>query len=184
MRRLILAWAAAFALLPAGGAHATSITAAPPHDPKLGCKAIKQVIADLNAGRLRDPKLWGSGPTFFSDGFGKVDAGEEAAFLHAMRHSEGKPDLKPIRLYGVWIVHRDKDDPIYLVALERRAWRKKRLVGDPLTDMQEVEDPHYDTDTTSWLASFWSDRMIHFREAPEMYKLWTKGRKLKDCYEN
>jgi hypothetical protein len=177
------ALAALLALLPATAALATSITPAPPHDPKLGCKAIKQVIADLNAGRLRDPKLWHSGPTFFSDAFGKVETGEESAFLHFMRHSEGRPDPKPIRLYRVWTLLPDKDDPVYLVGLEREVWREKRMVDDGMMNMQEVDDPHYETDTSSWLVSFWSNRIIHFREVPEMYRFWTRAKTVKDCYE-
>lgn len=109
MRRFILASAAAIGLLGAGAAAATSLTETPPHDPKLGCSAIKQVIADLNAGRLEDPESSGAGPTFFSDAFGEVDESEESAFVHSMRHSEGKPDSKPMELRDVRIVHKDED---------------------------------------------------------------------------
>lgn len=184
MSRTAVLLAALLALLPAAAARSTTITAAPPHDPKLGCKSIKQVIADLNAGRLRDPKRWDYGPRFYSDAFGKVEAGEEAAFLHAMRHSEGKPDSKPIRLYRVWILIRDKDDPVYLVGLERESWHEKRMVDDGMMDVQEVDDPHYERDTSSWLVSFWSNQIIDFREVPEMYRFWSKARTVKDCYEN
>jgi hypothetical protein len=179
MRRLALA-AAAFALLAPAAAPATSVTAAPPHDPKLGCKAIKRVVAGLNAGRLKDPDSW-SGPTFFSDAFGKVEESEEAAFLHSMRHSEGKPDEKPIELRDVYIVLQDKDDPIYLVTLDRESWHEKRLVDDGMLGMEEVDDPHYETDSASWLVRFMGDDLTDFREAPEMYPLWRESRELKGC---
>lgn len=184
MNRSAAALAALLALLPPAPGGATTITAAPPHDPKLGCRAIKQVIADLNAGRLREPKSWAFAPRFYSDGFGKVEEAEEAAFLHSMRHSEGKADLKPIRLYRVWTLIRDKDDPVYLVGLEREAWHEKRIVDDGMMDIREVDDPHYERETSSWLVSFWSNRIIDFREVPEMYRFWSKARPVKDCYEN
>lgn len=181
MRRYVLA-AAALALLPPGAASATSVTAAAPHDPKLGCKAIKQVVANLNAGRLSDPDSPGAGPTFFSDAFGKVEESEEAAFLRSMRHSEGRPDEKPIELRDVYIVLKDKDDPIYLVTLARESWHEKRLVDDSMLGMEEVDDPHYETDTTSWLVRFMSNDLTDFREAPEIYPLWRGSRELKGCY--
>lgn len=181
MRRLLLP-AAAFALLAAGAASATSVTSSPPHDPKLACKAIKQVVSDLNRGRLDDPEAWGAGPTFFSDRFGEVEESEEAAFLHSMRHSEGRPDEKPIELRDVRTLHKERDNAVYLVVLNRESWHLKRLVDDGMLNMEEVDDPHYATDTNFWLASFLSNDLSDFREAPEMYMLWLEARELKDCF--
>ena len=183
MRRLILASAAAaMALLSAGAAPATSLSPTPPHDPKLGCKAIKQVVADLNAGRLRDPDASGAGPTFFSDAFGEVEEAEEAAFLQAMRHSEGKPDEKPMELRDVRIVHKDKDDPLYLVVLDRQSWHETMDVDDGMLGSQTIDYPHYATDTHFWLVRFMNDDLTDFREAPETHVLWLASKPLKGCY--
>jgi len=183
--RSALALAAAFALVPASGAGATSITAAPPHDPKQGCEAIKRTIADLNAGRLKDPKsAHPSGPTFYSDTFGKVEEGEEAAFLHSLRHSEGKRDRKPIRLYGVFTVQADKHAPIYLAVLERESWHQIRLEEDDMLNVREVRDPRYERDTSYWLVSFRSDDISDFREAGEMFRLMSESNWLRPCRED
>ncbi|HEX8262747.1 MAG TPA: hypothetical protein VF547_07725 [Allosphingosinicella sp.] len=182
MRRALLASAAALALLSAGGAPATSLGPTPPHDPKLACKAIKQLVADLNSGRLRDPESWGAGPTFFTDGLGEVEDSEEQAFLHAMRRSEGRPDAKPIELRDVRIVHKDKEDSVYLVLLDRESWHEKRLVSDGMLGMEEIDDPHYATDTGFWLARFMSNDLTDFREAPEMNALWLETPRLKGCH--
>ena len=180
MRRILLAIAAA--LLPWAPAPATSLSPTPPHDPKLGCKAIKQVVADLNAGRLADPEARGAGPTFFSDAYGEVEEGEEAAFLHSMRHSEGKPDEKPIELRDVRIVHKDKEAPIYLVVLDRQAWHETMDVDDGMLGSQTIDYPHYNTDTHVWLVRFMNDDLTDFREAPEIHPLWLKTKQLKGCY--
>jgi hypothetical protein len=48
MTRTIAAFAAL--LVPAAAAPASSVTAASPHDPKLGCKAIDALVANLSKG--------------------------------------------------------------------------------------------------------------------------------------
>jgi hypothetical protein len=181
MRPALAALAAALALLPATGAPATSIATASPHDTIRGCEAIQRVIADLNAGRLRDPRS--PFPAFYSDAFGQVDAAEEAAFLHALRHSEGRPDRKPMRLYHVYWVHRDTHQPIYLVVLERQAWHETRLEIDDMLMVEEVPYPHYGVDTSYWLVKFQSNDIRSFREAPEMYPLMDDSTELKTCYQ-
>jgi hypothetical protein len=182
MRRTLLALAAAIALFPAGGASATSYGPRTAHDPRLGCKAIKQVVADLNAGRLADPDSWRSGPTFYSDAFGEVEDKEEEAFVHAMRHSEGRPDEKPIRLGDVTLIHKDRHDPIYLVELDREAWHETRDVDDGMGDVQKVDDPHYATDHSYWLVSFGANEISDFREAFEMFPLRKNGIEQEHCY--
>jgi hypothetical protein len=182
MRPILSALAAVCALLAAGGAAATSFGPRTKHDPKLGCMAVKQVVAGLNAGRLADPDDRGAGPTFFSDAFGEVEAREEPAFLHAMRHSEGKPDDKPIELRDVAILHEDEEDPTYLVALDREAWHLTRDVQDEMLEAETIDDPHFSTDTSYWLVSFISNEITDFRQADEMFRLMKDARELKDCY--
>ena len=182
MSRPFLAPVAALALLPATAAPATSIARAPPHDAMLGCEAIKRVVGNLSAGRLKGAGDL-LGPTFFSDAFGKVEAREEEAFLNSLRHSEGRPDLKPMRLYHVYRVYRDEHQPIYLVVLERQAWHETRLETDEMLITQEVRDPHYGLDTSYWLATFRSNDLWHFREAPELYPLMDESRELEGCFQ-
>lgn len=184
MRRALLAFAAALALPYSGAAPATSITASPPHDPRLACKAIKAAIEGLNAGRLRDPKAAGIGPTFYSDLFGEIEREEEARFLHSLRHSEGKPDRAPIGLYGVFNVHRDDDSLLYLVVLTRKAWHETELVTDDMYNTREVANPGYREDTSFWLVGFWSNDIRTFREATEMYQVMSQASQLKNCYQD
>ena len=125
---------------PAGPARATSIVASAPHDPRRGCAAILHLIANLNAGRLRDENMLFD-PTYHNDVFGKVERDEEAAFLHAMRNNEGHADAAPIRLYGVYRVHAERYQATYLVVLERRLWHEIRLEEDGMLDVTEIHDP-------------------------------------------
>jgi hypothetical protein len=184
MRRALLALAVALALPHSGGAPATSITSSPPHDPGLACKAIKAAIKALNAGRLKDPKTAGIGPTFYSDLFGEIEPEEEARFLHSLRHSEGKPDRKPIGLYGVFIVHREKEMPLYLAVLRRQAWHETELVTDDMYDTREVANPAYREDMSFWLVGFWSNHIRTFREATELYQVMSQASQLQNCYQD
>lgn len=184
MLRMLAARAASFAAalalaLPAA-AGATSVTASPPHDPGLGCKAIAAVIDDLKAGRLKEAEAL-IGPTFFADAFGEVEEAEEQAFLHALHHNEGRPDARPMRLDGVFRVHADRHQPVYLVALEREAWHETRLETDGMLVDREVRDPHYARDISYWLATFRSNDIWYFREAGELYPLADDERELKGC---
>lgn len=178
MRRFLLALAAALVLLPAQSAPATIWLPPEPHDPELGCEAIKRVVAGLNQGRLADPQSWSVTPRFFHDSFGKVEAEEEADFLHAMRHAHGKPDLGPIELRGISLLHKDREDPIYLVRLDRESWHLM-TVGDNGTGPELVDDPGYGTESSYWLASFLSNGLIEFRQVPEMYRAYDEDPKLK-----
>ena len=184
MPRTAVALAALLALLPATAVPATSITASRSHDPKLGCKAIKALVANLNKGRLEDPKSIAFEPTFYSDRFGEVEQGEEAAFLHSLRHSEGKRDRGPIRLYRVYSVDKDRFTPIYLVVLERESWHETRLETDGMLETHEIRDPRYERETSHWLAKFSSNDVTHFREAPEMFQLSSEAGELKGCYQD
>jgi hypothetical protein len=180
MVRALAALAAALSLLLPALAWATSITAAPPHDTRLGCAAIKGVVANLAAGRLKDPDHL-LGPTFFSDAAGRVEAAEEEAFLHSLNNNEGRPDAKPIRLYHVYRLHIDKHQPTYLVVLERHAWHETRLETDEMLMDHEVRDPHYGVDTSYWLATFRSNDIWYFREAGELYDVMSDARELEGC---
>jgi hypothetical protein len=175
---------AALALLPVTAAPAASITASRPHDPKLGCRAIKALIGNLNKGRLEDPKAVTIEPGFYSDRFGKVEDGEKAAFLHSLRHSEGRRDRAPIRLYRVYAIDQDKFQPIYLVVLERLSWHETRLETDGMLETREIRDPRYDHDTSYWLTKFSSNAISDFREAPEMFTLMDEARVVRHCYED
>lgn len=184
MRRTLLRLAAALALLPATAAPATTIWPEIPHDPKQACAAIERLVEGLAAGRLRSADDPFAGPAFYSDVFGKVDKEEEQAFLDSLRHSEGKPDRRPIRLYHAYSVHRDKQMPTYLVLLQRLAWHETSLhSNDDLNalSVERVADPHYNPDLSYWLATFDSDRIAHFREAPELYRLTGEKSELKRC---
>jgi hypothetical protein len=177
-RRSLAVLAAALALLPAAGAGATSLAKAPPHDPALGCAAVKRLIGNLRAGRLKDPKAL-LGPEFYSDDFGKVEPAEEAAFLHALHHSEGRPDRKPMGLYHAYLVNEDEYNPTWMVVIAREAWHTTRLEQDGMLMWNEVPDPHYDFDTSYWLATFASSEIRHFREAGELYHLMDDKRELR-----
>lgn len=139
------------------------------------------MLADLNRGRLKDPKSYAAGPTFFSDRFGEVEEKEEAAFLHAMRHSEGKRDREPMELYHVSTVLREEHQAVYMVAIEREAWHEKRWVDLDELSGREIDDPHYATDTSYWLVSFRSNDLTDFREAQEMYVFMDEKTELQDC---
>ena len=184
MRRALLALAAVLALPLSGGAEATSITGSPPHDPKLACKEILGAIKGLNAGRLKDPRAAGIGPTFYSDLFGEVEPAEEARFLHSLRHSEGKADRTPIGLYGVFTVHRDKDTPLYMAVLKRQSWHETELVTDDMGDTQEVANPGYREDTSFWLVGFWSNDLRTFREATELFQVMSQANQMKNCHRD
>ena len=101
-----------------------------------------------------------------------------------MRHSEGKKDAKPIELREVVLVHKDKEDPIYLVMLDREAWHETREVDldGGMSGTETVDDPGFVTDHSYWLVSFISNGITDFREAPEMFRLWDEDASLKDCY--
>jgi hypothetical protein len=184
MKRALAALAALLVLLPATAAPATSITASRSHDPKLGCKAIEALVANLNKRRLKDPKAFGLATTFYSDRFGEVEDGEETAFLHSLRHSEGRRDRGPIRLDRVHAVDPAKFHPIYLVVLERESWRETRLETDGMLETHEIRDPRYDLEASYWLATFNSNDIVRFREAPEMYQLGKEANRLKGCGED
>ena len=180
-RTAAAAFAALLALLPAAASPASSITATRSHDPKLGCRAIEALVANLSRGRLEDPRGAAFVPTFYSDRFGEVDKAEEAAFLHSLRHSEGKRDRGPIRIERVHAVHPDKFRPIYLVVLERDSWREIRTETDGMFETREIRDPRYVTETSHWLATFNSNDLMRFREAPEMYQLGNEANALRSC---
>jgi hypothetical protein len=184
MCRTLAALAAAVALLPATAAPAASITASRSHDPKLGCKAIEVLVANLGKGRLEDPRGAAFIPTFYSDRFGEVEDSEEAAFLHALRHSEGKRDRGPIRLDRVHAVHPDRFHPIDLVVLERESWHETRLETDGMLETQEIRDPRYVRETSHWLVTFHSNDIMRFREAPEMYQLGDESNALRHCRQD
>lgn len=175
------AFAALLGLLPAAAAAASSITATRSHDPKLGCRAIEALVANLGRGRLEDPRGASFVPTFYSDRFGEVDKAEEAAFLHSLRHSEGRRDRRPIRLERVHAVDPDKFRPIYLVVLERESWREIRTETDGMFETHEIPDPRFVIETSHWLATFSSNDLMRFREAPEMYQLGDEANRLKGC---
>lgn len=184
MRRAAYAFAALLALLPAAAAPASSVTATRSHDQKLGCRAIEALVANLSRGRLEDPRGAAFVPTFYSDRFGEVEpAEEEAAFLHALRHSEGRRDRGAIRIERVHAVHPDRFRPIYLVVLERESWREIRTETDGMFETREIPDPRYATEASHWLATFSSNDLMRFREAPEMYQLGNEANALKGCGE-
>jgi hypothetical protein len=182
MRRALAAFVAAFPLLAATSASATSIATAPKHDPRQGCAAIRQVVANLNSGDLMDGVPF-PGPMFYTDALGLVDPEEDDKFLQAMRHSEGKPDRVPIGLAQVFSVHRGKYEAVYLVVLVRQAWHEEQQVHDELTMSEDVIPAGYQVDRSHWLVTFRSNYIEHFREAPEMFELGAKRRELKKCPE-
>lgn len=169
-------------MLPLTPASATSIAQAPPHDPVKACAAIKGLIANLNAGRVKDAEDL-LGPTFYSDLHGEVADDEEAAFIQSMQTSEGKPDKAPISLYHAYTLLKERDRAIYLVVLERVRWRETRLGEDAMMDVQRIRDPRYTMETSYWLASFWSNEIHDFREAGELYPLMGDKTELKNCWD-
>jgi hypothetical protein len=186
MKRFAAAAALAALLvpLPPAAAPASSVTRAPPHDTRLGCKAVEALVANLNKGRLEDPKAVAFPATFYSDRFGEVEEAEEAAFLDSLRHSEGKRDRGPIRLDRVFVVDKDEYSAIYLVVLERLSWHETRLETDGMLETHEIRDPRFVREDSHWLASFSSNDITRFREAPEMYPLGNQANVLKGCGED
>jgi hypothetical protein len=180
---LAAAAAAAAALLPslaASPALATSIGRAPEHRVELGCRAIRQVVANLNSGDL-DEGVPFPGPTFYTDALGEVQPAEEEAFLRAMRHSDGKKDRKPIRLDGVYKVRGDEFRPTYLVVLVRELWRLKRYEMDGMLETVEIDDPHWDSDRSVWLVTFSSNHVDEWRETPELYPFAEEEGEVRAC---
>jgi len=48
-------------------------------------------------------------------------------------------------------------------------------------ETHEIPDPRYVTETSHWLASFSSNDIMRFREAPELYQLGNEANALKHC---
>jgi hypothetical protein len=182
MRRARAVLAAAVALLGAEAAPATSIAAERPHDARQGCAAIRQLVANLNSGDLMDEVPF-PGPLYYTDALGLVEAKEEESFLQAMRHSEGKPDRTPIQLAQVFLVHRHKLEPIYLVVLVRQAWHEALPFVDELTMAEDEIPAGYRVDRSHWLVTFRSNYIQFVREAGETHRLSGKARELKSCPE-
>jgi hypothetical protein len=180
MARAFALAAAALSLLPLAAAQATTITAAPPHEPARACAAIEALVADLNAGRMPRGEAF-PGPAFHTDALGTVEGAEEQAFLHAMRHSAGRPDRTPMRLYHVYRLHRDKHRATWLAVLERQAWQEARASVDPMTDEETLHPAGYEVAVSYWLATFDSNDLRHFREAPELYPLMRRKAELPNC---
>jgi hypothetical protein len=176
MRALQLA-AAALLLAPVPAAQATTIVYRP-HQPERACSAIAEMVANLNAGRLRSEG--GYGPAFYSDEFGRVDLDEETAFLTALRTSNGRPDERPIEIDRIFVL--DRDDGIYLVWLTRLAWELERLEEDGMLQTEAIPDPHYEVRHPAWIVSFGSGRDIEqVREADGLHALWENHEKLAGC---
>lgn len=160
---------------------ATSIVRAPPHDPAAACATIKELIDALVAGRRANTGRAGY-VTLFSDDFGKVEGeAETAAFLATLRDANGKPDRRPLQLYHAYTMRSDEGGASYLVVIERESWTPVRATQDDMLMWTEVPDPHYETSTSYWIATFRSNALWEFREAGELYRFVEEERQLAGC---
>lgn len=176
-RHLLLALISVLIAFPAT---ATTIVAAPRHDPKRACGVIKLVVANINRGQLKssDQLL---GPRFYSDRFGEVERDEEADFIESMRFSDGKKDKVPMGIDRLDLIANDEYNPQYVVTLIRMRWQLTRLVEDDMLSIDEVDDPHWASKRTTWLVTFNSNGIWDFREVPELFRLTNRKTRVKPC---
>ena len=52
---------------------------------------------------------------------------------------------------------------------------------DGMLMWNEVPDPHFETTTSYWIATFSNNAMWQFREAGELYRFMQQVRQLRDC---
>jgi hypothetical protein len=181
MPRLAIAAVLALALLAPGPGLATSIGRALPHDPRLGCIALGQLVDELGGKAPDKNRPYELPVTFFTDELGRVDPAEEAAFLHFMRNAAGRNDREPVRVGRVYRIHADKYRPTWLVMLERQTWQPTRFETDEMLMDREVDDLAYRHHWSWWLVTFRSSRVSEFREAGELYTMMKDGNELKNC---
>ena len=159
---------------------ALSIAAQRPHDINMACAGVKTVVDSINKQAPHDDY---APLSIYTDQFGKVEPAEEVAFLASMHQNEGKNDRRSIRIYGVFRLLEDKFNPTYFVVLERQRWHLKRYEDDGNGGETVFDDPHYETDTSFWLATFQTERVTDFREANELYKHITANKlRIDTCY--
>lgn len=176
MRALNFA-AAALALSAAQAASATSI-AHMPHQPQFTCGKVAALVRNLNADRLHNENAYL--PTFYSDEFGEVERSEEAAFLASLHNSNGRADQRPIEVRSIWVLHREEG--IYLVTLRRMAWQLSHLERNDMLLWEEIPDPHYEEQYSTWIATFRGGQQIwEFRQADELFSMYDKVPELDGC---
>lgn len=154
-------------LLLAAPAGATSIAAAMPHDPQLACGAVRELVADLNAGKPHGDGAWRL-RFYFTDAFGRVEPGELDAFARSLRESAGRPDRTPMRIVALYrLGHKDSTGQ-YILVTGREQWQLKDYEDNAMLLPVEVDRPHWADTSTTWLITFSGGTITHVREAGEL----------------
>jgi hypothetical protein len=154
-----------------------SIVAARPHSPELACGAISRLVEQINQKKIEGQIL------FHTNALGDVDYDKLPAFLSDMTSRDGKPDKTGSKIYRVWLLDKDKFDPMYLVSLVRTSWHEDRFEDDG-NGGHEALPPDYETDRSLWIASFSSDWVDRFHQADLLYPLMRKLPEIKGCHTN
>ena len=168
------------ALIFASSAGATSVSKARPHDPDLACTTTKQLVADLNA-----EKPYGEDRRnfrmYFTDEMGFVEHEQLDQFTKSMVSANGKRDRNPMRLQSLYRLHVDDSRALYLAGFLRYSWALKRYVTNGLLDIDEIDDPHWEPQTTYWLLGFRTNDIVTMREAGDAYMLTSDSNRVKGC---
>lgn len=167
-------------LLITASAEATSIAAPRPHDPLQACGAVRQLVADLNAGKPHGDGAWR--PRFyFTDAFGRVEPGELDAFARSLRESAGQPDRAPMRIVGLYRLGQKDSAGQYILLTEREHWQLKDYEDGPMLLPVEVDRPHWAVTNTTWLITFSGGEITHVREASELDWRGVPAREVRGC---
>ena len=177
MTRPVLTFALIAALaLAAPPAQALSIVAAREHDQRRACAAVADVLAAI---RERDPEGKTLSTIFTTDALGTVEYEERQRFFDAMTSSEGRADERPARIERLYRLTDDKFSPLYLVRIERMAWREFRYEEDMDGNGEHVRDPRFNVEGSYWLIGFSSDEIQQMREGFEFFALAKEGREVR-----
>ena len=180
-RHLTFALAASLAALgSASSVSATSVALARPHDPAQACAAVKELVADLNAGQPYGGDRR-SFRMYFTDTLGFVEPDEVDEFSRSMRYSNGKKDRREMEVEALHRLDVDGTDATYVVRLSRSSWELKRYEENGMLMLDEIDDPHWAVNQTYWLVDFSSNEISRFREAFEIYSLTSQDNKVEGC---
>jgi len=158
-------------------AAALSVAAMRPHQPEAASCPIIDVVHHVNAvweqrqGRTaaEPPPLSASLTAIYADG-AQLNAEQ---FVAAMRFSDGHEDRGPLVATRLVSLTADEFWPVYLVQFERVAWHHH---FDEYDSGEWIEG--YQNETSTWIASYWSDSLIRLRRADELHRLAREGENL------
>lgn len=154
---------------------AFSITAIRKHNPDRACTAVESVLSDISR------KSLGLSPLISTEALGRVEYDERELFFTVMTSSEGKADLRPMKLTRLYRLSKNKFSPLYLAAVDRLVWHESRLEEDSNGGSERIVDPRHYIESSYWLVSFQSDTVIRMREALELRQLASESARSKGC---